>query len=109
MRTELKRNKDKKFHIFYGHLKPNIINDRQLVTNIYIVDEDRKKISKQIDHCLVAAKPFKNIEPNTTVRFTGKITSYMRADGSYDYSIVVNKAREASKEELRCYISHTNM
>lgn len=109
MRTELKRNKDKKFHIFYGHLKPNIINDRQLVTNIYIVDEDRKKISKQIDHCLVAAKPFKSIEPNTTVRFTGKITSYMRADGSYDYSIVVNKAREASKEELRCYISHTNM
>ena len=109
MRTELKRNKDKKFHIFYGHLKPNIINDRQLVTNIYIVDEDRKKISKQIDHCLVAARPFKNIEPNTTVRFTGKITSYMRADGSYDYSIVVNKAREASKEELKCYISHTNM
>lgn len=109
MRTELKRNKDKKFHIFYGHLKPDIINDRQLVTNIYIVDEDRKKISKQIDHCLVAAKPFKNIEPNTTVRFTGKITSYMRADGSYDYSIVVNKAREASKEELKCYISHTNM
>ena len=109
MRTELKRNKDKKFHIFYGHLKQNIINDRQLITNIYIVDEDRKKISKQIDHCLVAAKPFKNIEPNTTVRFTGKITSYMRADGSYDYSIVVNKAREASKEELKCYISHTNM
>ena len=109
MRTELKRNKDKKFHIFYGHLKPNIINDRQLITNIYIVDEDRKKISKQIDHCLVAAKPFKNIEPNTTVRFTGKITSYMRADGSYDYSIVVNKAREASKEELKCCISHTNM
>ena len=109
MRTELKRNKDKKFHIFYGHLKPNIINDRQLITNIYIVDEDRKKISKQIDHCLVAAKPFKNIEPNTTVRFTGKITSYMRADGSYDYSIVANKARAASKEELKCYISHTNM
>ena len=109
MRTELKRNKDKKCHIFYGHLKQNIINDRQLITNIYIVDEDRKKISKQIDHCLVAAKPFKNIEPNTTVRFTGKITSYMRADGSYDYSIVVNKAREASKEELKCYISHTNM
>ena len=46
MRAELKKNKDKKFHIFYGHLKPNIINDRQLVTNIYIVDEDRKKISE---------------------------------------------------------------
>ena len=65
--------------------------------------------AKQIDHCLVAAKPFKNIDPNKPVRFTGKITSYMRSNGSYDYSIIVNKAREASKEELKCYISHTNM
>lgn len=108
MRTELKRKKDKKFHIFYGHLKPKMVNDRQLITNIYIVDEVNKRVSKQIDHCLVAAKPFKDIEPNKTVRFTGKITSYRRADGSYDYSIVVNKAREARKEEL-CYINHTNM
>ena len=58
MRAELKKNKDKKFHIFYGYLKPRIVNDRQLITNIYIVDEDRKKVSKQIDHCLAAAKPF---------------------------------------------------
>ena len=109
MRAELKKNKDKKFHIFYGYLKARIVNDRQLITNIYIVDEDRKKVSKQIDHCLVAAKPFKNIDPNKPVRFTGKVTSYMRSNGSYDYSIIVNKAREASKEELKCYISHANV
>ena len=85
-------------------LEKSLLNTE--VAYIYIVDEDRKKVSKQIDHCLVAAKPFKNIDPNKPVRFTGKITSYMRSNGSYDYSIIVNKAREASKEELKCYISH---
>lgn len=57
--------------------------------------DGRNEIIARCDHLLVAQKPFKlaKAKYNDKVRFTGKITTYRRMDGSTDYQVIVNKAR----------------
>ena len=91
MRQALHRNKDKKFHVFNGIVEPNRPYGRQLLKNVQIMDESGNNVVGNIDHVLVAAKPFKQIKPGSRVRFTGKISDYVRSDGSKDYQIIVNR------------------
>lgn len=92
MRKALQKNKDKKFHVFYGTIDEACPYGRQLLKDVSIMDESGNNVVGNIDHVLTSKKPFKGIRANEKVRFTGKISVYTRADGSQDYQIIVNKA-----------------
>lgn len=81
----------KKCHVFTGVVGP-ISYNRQVLLNIEIIRDDGQKVGG-CNHILVAVKPFKKMEPGTKVRFTGDIKKYYRADGTHDYSVIVNKAK----------------
>lgn len=81
----------KKCHVFTGVVGP-ISYNRQVLLNIEIIRDDGQTVGG-CNHILVAVKPFKKMEPGTKVRFTGDIKKYYRADGTHDYSVIVNKAK----------------
>ena len=65
-----------------------------MITNIKVYDESGTKVVGEVNHCLLAKKPFKGCKVGDKVRFTGTVKTYIRQDGSKDFTIVVNKGKK---------------
>ena len=85
----------KKCHVFTGVVGP-VSYQRQVLFDIEVKRDDGQTVGG-CDHILVAIKPFKKMRQGTKVRFTGEIKKYYRADGTHDYSVIVNKAKPLPK------------
>lgn len=92
MREVLRKCKDKKFYVFIGTVVKMTPYDRLLIRNVEVYDTAGRPLG-QIDHVLTAVKPFRgrNVEQNQEVRFTGKVSKYIRKDLSEDYQVIVNR------------------
>lgn len=91
MREALERCNSRKFYIFTGTVDRMQYN-RLVVKNVSVFDTAGKHLG-EVDHILVAKKPFKKSRKGygDEVRFTGKVDKYYRQDESEDYSVIVNR------------------
>ena len=77
--------------------------DRLAIRYVKMLDKSGTKVEHYVgQHILTAKKPFEGLKlyPGAPVRFTGRVKKYRRADGSWDYEIVVNKARIITESEM---------
>lgn len=99
MREILEKCNKKKFYIFTGTAIDYAYN-RLVIKDVSVFDTAGKHLG-DIDHMLTAIKPFreKSVKINDIVRFTGKVSKYMRKDLTEDYQVLINKVRKEGGDQ----------
>lgn len=102
-RRKLKNNVGE-IRVFIGRVDGTMYSyDRLAIRYVKMLDKSGTKVEHYVgQHILTAKKPFEGLKlyPGAPVRFTGRAKKYRRADGSWDYEIVVNKARIITESEM---------
>ena len=102
-RRKLKNNVGE-IRVFIGRVDGTMYSyDRLAIRYVKMLDKSGTKVEHYVgQHILTAKKPFEGLKlyPGAPVRFTGRAKKYRRADGSWDYEIVVNKARVITESEF---------
>lgn len=103
MKRKLKNNVGE-IRVFVGRVDGTMYSyDRLAIRNVKVLDRSGTRVEHYVcQHVLTAKKPFKGLElyPGAPVRFTGKAKKYRRANGSWDYEIIVNKAKVITESEM---------
>lgn len=103
MRNAMIKLKPNKFYIFEGTYKGVDGNYKYAVfKNVKIFDGQTQEYKGRINHLLLEQKKFKRsgVTYKDLVKFTGKSYIYIRADGSRDYSVKINKIKEINHKKF---------